>query len=132
MVFVALVALVGLAGAGCEAGDPAEAAARRFVDRYYVELDLKAARPYATGLALAKLTREEELLAGIDAPASAGKPSVHYRLVEQSPEAMPSQRSYLFELTISFSDAQVVRLALVTLQGDGANEWKVANFEELR
>ena len=45
---------------------------------------------------------------------------------------MPSQRSYLFELTISFSDAQVVRMALVTLQGNGANDWKVANFEELR
>ena len=127
-----LLALAALVHAGCEAQDPAEAAARRFVDRYYVELDLKAARPYATGLALAKLTREEELLAGIDAPASAGKPSVHYRLVEQSPQAMPSRRRYLFELTISFSDAQVVRMALVTLQDDGANDWKVANFEELR
>ena len=122
----------GLLLAGCEPTDPAESAARLFVDRYYVELDLKAARPYATGLALAKLTREEELLAGIDAPVSAGKPSVHYRLVEQSPEVTASQRSYLFELTISFSDAQVIRMALVTLQAEAGGAWKVANFEELR
>ena len=128
-------AFVGLLGAGlaaCEPTDPAHAAAGVFVDRYYVELDLAAARPHATGLALAKLTREAELLAGIDAPASAGKPTVNYQMIEESETSAPGQRSFLFELTISFTDAQVNQLALVTLQSDDSGVWQVANFEELR
>jgi hypothetical protein len=127
-----LLALGGLLLPGCEPADPAQSAAGLFVDRYYVELDLAAARPYATGLALAKLTREAELLAGIDAPVNAGKPTVHYRLLEESGTSGPDQRSFLFELTISFTDAQVTRMALVTLQQNGAGAWQVANFEELQ
>ena len=54
------------------------------------------------------------------------------KTVEQSPGVSPSQRSYLFELTISFADAVVTRMALVTLQAESGDQWKVANFEELR
>ena len=129
---IVAVALAGGLLPGCEPQDPAEAAAGRFVDRYYVELDLTAARPHATGLALAKLTREAELLAGIDAPAKAGKPTIHYKLVEESGTSGPDQRSFLYELTILFADAQVTRMALVTLQQDPGGAWRVANFEELR
>ena len=44
---IVAVALAGGLLPGCEPQDPAEAAAGRFVDRYYVELDLTAARPHA-------------------------------------------------------------------------------------
>jgi hypothetical protein len=64
-------------------------------------------------------------------PVNAGKPTVHYRLLEESGTSGPDQRSFLFELTISFTDAQVTRMALVTLQQNGAGAWQVANFEEL-
>lgn len=133
MRFVGLLGLLGLPGvlaAGCEAEDPARAVAARFVDHYYVELDLAAALPDATGLAHAKLLREQELLAGIDAPADAGRPSVYYRFLEEG-EAGATRRSFLYELTITFSDAHVVREALVTVREDEAGRWRVANFREL-
>lgn len=125
-----VLACLVLLSAGCEAQDPARAVGARFVDHYYVELDLAEAMPWATGLALEKLEREKKLLDGIDAPANAGKPSVYYRFVEES-ASQASQRSFLYELTISFSDASVVREALVTLREGDDGRWRVANFQEL-
>lgn len=122
----------GMAAGGCTPSDPVAAAAGTFVDHYYVQLDLAGARPFATGLALAKLDHEQELLAGIAAAQASGKPSVHYSMVEEGATNNGQQRSFLYELTITFADAQVTRLALVTMHRDSAQNWRVANFEELR
>jgi hypothetical protein len=128
---VTVSAISALSLYGCEPRDPAKAAAARFVDRYYVEIDLVAAIPYATGLALDKLETERELLEGIDAPLSAGKPSVHYRFLREGESRHAGRRSFLYELTITFTDSQVVRQALVTVQQQPDASWRVANFQEL-
>ncbi|MFP6664962.1 MAG: hypothetical protein VCC00_12220 [Deltaproteobacteria bacterium] len=131
LVFVCLAAVLVLSISACESRDPAQAAASRFVDSYYVEIDLKAAMPYATGLAFNKLVTEQELLEGIGVPLAAGKPTVHYRFVEEGASRHAERRSFLYELTITFSDAQVVRQALVTVQQQPDRSWRVANFQEL-
>lgn len=130
-VWCGLLCAILVAAAACEAKDPAQAKAEFFVDRYYVEIDLEEALVHTAGLAREKIVREQELLKGIGPPDLTGKPSVHYRFVEESEPHGAARRSFLYELTISFRDGQVVRQALVTLQQDAAGTWQVANFREV-
>lgn len=126
---VAAVALLA-AASGCTSDDPARAAAERFVDRYYVEIDLPRARDEAGGLARAKVEREMRLLEGITPPEESARPRVHYRFVEQQ-EPGRDRRGFVYELTISFQGSdQVQRRALVTVgQEEGA--WRAVNFQEM-
>lgn len=128
----ALGALVlGAVLSACEPADPARTGAEEFIDRYYVEINLPAARAYAVGFAIAKLDREMELLEGIGAPESAGKPHVNYRFLSERAGADAEHRGFLYELTITFGGGgEVVRRALVTVQEDG-DQWRVSNFQEL-
>ncbi len=128
--FLALVALAaGLLA--CESTDPARAGAERFIDRYYVEIDLPAAKKQAVGYATVKLDREMELLEGIDAPESGGKPDVNYRFLTEREGTDPGHRGFLYELTIRFGGGgEAVRRALVTVK-DSGGDWRVANFQEL-
>ncbi len=127
---LASVFLVVTTGLACEPTDPARAGAERFIDRYYVEIDLPAAKDHAVGFALVKLDREIGLLEGIDGPESSGKPDVNYRFLTERAGSDADHRGFLYELTIHFGGGQVVRRALVTVQeADGG--WRVANFQEL-
>lgn len=132
-VWAVLPLLLGasLLASACEPSDPARAGAERFIDRYYVEINLPEAKKHATGFATAKLDREMELLEGIDAPESSGKPHVNYRFLEERAGSDAEHRGFLYELTITFGGgAEVVRRALVTVRGSN-QDWRVANFQEL-
>lgn len=123
--------LLGLWLGGCEPTDPARAGAEGFIDRYYVEIDLPAARAHASGLATVKLDREMELLEGVDAPEAGGKPQVNYRFLEERDGSDTATRGFLYELTIRFDGGgTVVRRSLVTVQQDG-DAWRVSNFQEI-
>jgi len=127
---VVSLALLALA-LGCEPADPARVGAESFIDRYYVEIDLPAAREHSVGYATVKLDREMKLLEGIDAPESSGKPQVNYRFLAERDGTDDEHRGLLYELTITFGGGeQVVRKALVTVQND-EGQWRVANFQEL-
>lgn len=117
---------------GCEPSDPARVGAENFIDRYYVEINLPAAREHAVGYATAKLDREMELLEGIGAPESSGKPHVNYRFLSERDGSDADHRGFLYELTIIFGGGgEVVRRALVSVEEDEAGVWRVANFQEL-
>lgn len=122
--------LVLLAVVGCTSDDPARAAAERFVDQYYVEIDLAGAHEEASGLARAKVEREMKLLEGVQPAEDSSRPRVHYRFVEQQ-EPGRDRRGFIYELTISFDGGdQIQRRALVTVgEQDGA--WHAVNFQEM-
>jgi hypothetical protein len=123
----ALAALL-LAVPGCSEPNPAREGADRFVDSYYVEIDLPRAKENAVGLARAKVEREIELLKGIERPESDAKPTVYYRLLEERRGERPG---FVYELTISFGGGETVqRRALVIVREEGGS-WRAANFEEL-
>ncbi|MEW6268875.1 MAG: hypothetical protein AB1689_06205 [Thermodesulfobacteriota bacterium] len=126
---VAAAAAVALWAAGCTSDDPARAAAERFVDHYYVEIDLPKAREQAVGLAREKVERSMKLLEGMEPAEEAVRPRVHYRFLEQQ-DSSRDRRGFLYELTITFDGGeQAQRRALVTVREDGG-VWHAANFQE--
>ena len=127
---IAAALLLAATLAGCTSDDPARAAAERFVDRYYVEIDLSRAHEEAVGLARAKVEREMKLLEGVQPAEESSRPRVHYRFVEQQ-EPGRDRRGFIYELTISFEQGeQLQRKALVTVgEQDGA--WRAVNFQEI-
>ncbi len=128
------MAVLLLGGVGfslaCSSGDPARGAAERFIDAYYVEIDLPRARDAAIGLARAKVEEQLRLVTGQVALEAASRPTVYYRFVEQQQEPQHDRRGLLYELTLTLGTDQATRRALVTLRREG-DAWRVANFQEI-
>src|SRR5579884_1739472 len=81
-----LLVLAGVLLAGCRP-DPSTArgTAERFLDAYYVMIDLRGALPYTAGLARDKVERGIALTAGQAIDASTEKPAVRYALLDEHP-----------------------------------------------
>jgi len=127
----ALAVLLLLAAASaCHQADPARAAAERFLDLHYVEIDLPGARDQASGLARAKVEEEIRLTDGQEPPESWSRPSVHYRFIEQQPGDQAERRGFVYEATITLEGGtQFQRRVLLTVrEQDGV--WRVSNFQE--
>jgi hypothetical protein len=125
----ALVATLLVAGA-CTSDDPARAAAERFVDAYYVEIDLREAREEAAGLARAKVERNMKLIEGMAPPEDIARPRVHYRFLEQQ-DSSRGRRGFLYELTISFDGGDQVQRRTVVTVGEEGGAWHAVNFQEV-
>lgn len=103
--------------------------AERFLDAHYIQIDLQAAKPYCTGLALSRLEDEIRLTQGQAIDEETRKPQVHYSLKEEKPRG-DKRVSLLYEATISVDGAgQFNKKILLTmrLQEQG---WRVANYSE--
>ena len=101
----------------------------RFIDAHYVRIDLSAALPLCTGLALQKLHEEQRLTTGQPIDESTRKPTIHYRLLDKKEEDT-EHASFVFEGTIQVEDAgQFTRKWLINARRSDAL-WKVSNFEE--
>lgn len=101
----------------------------RFIDAHYVSIDLKAAVPFCTGIALQKLQEEQRLTQGQRIDETTRKPTVRYRLVEKREED-GDHATFVFEGTIRVEDAgQFTRKWLISTRRTG-DAWKVSNFEE--
>jgi len=127
---VALVGVALLAVGGCRS-DPSSprGVAERFLDAYYVQIDLAASSELAVGVAQSKIVRELELTRGVRIDADTRKPSIHYRLEDE--RGGEDAVRFVYRLTIVPEDAERFhRLVLLTLR-DGGSGWQVSNFEEL-
>ena len=92
-------------------------------------IDLSAALPLCTGLALQKLHEEQRLTAGQPIDESTRKPTVRYRLLDKKDEDS-DHASFVFEGIIQVEDAgQFTRKWLISARRSEAL-WKVSNFEE--
>jgi hypothetical protein len=128
---VCAAAVCALLVLACSQSDPARGAAERFIDAYYVEIDLPRAREQTIGLAQAKVDDEMKLLEGQAAADGASRPTVNYRFVEQQDAANRDRRGFIYELTITFDGRdQVKRRTLVTVREDDG-VWHAANFQEI-
>lgn len=127
---VAAVLAVGAVG-GC-GPDPSSArgAVERFLDTHYVQIDVRGSLPLTHGVAHAKVEKEIALTDGVAIDASTRTPSIHYRLLEETPGDDGGVR-FLYEATIAPPEADAFerRWLVLARQVDGA--WLVTNYEEL-
>jgi hypothetical protein len=127
-----VVFAVLLAGCvGCSASSSPTRAARKFLDKYYVELDQKAALEVATGSAERKVRDEIQSLreargAGMEAPPH---PRVFYKALSSKPGPNDRQREEDYQLSIDgFGVKLQKRIRLIVEDVGGA--WKVSEFLE--
>jgi len=91
-------------------------------------IDLKAAEPFCTGLALSQLRKEQELTAGQAIDESTRKPIIHYRIKEE--HAQGDRVMYLFSATIDVPDGgSFDKKWMITARKEG-DTWKVSNYSE--
>jgi len=125
-----LLVLAGALLAGCRP-DPSTArgTAERFLDAYYVMIDLRGALPYTAGLAHDKVEKGIALTAGQEIDAGTEKPSVHYALLDEHPAGDDAvQFAYRGTVSPPGSDSFERRWLLTVRRG--AEGWRVTNFEE--
>lgn len=122
------IALAGALSSGCHSANSARGVVDRFVDEYYVAINLKGAEPYCVGLALDKLHHEMELTAGQRIDDNTRKPVVHYKLTAQ--RDAKDHTEFLFRATIDVPEGgSFQRNWLITARKEG-DVWKVSNFGE--
>jgi len=103
--------------------------ARAFVDRLFVEADLRAALLLTEGPARAKVEAELRLLG--DQPASDGheRPRVFYRQLDR--QAAADAVTFYFRLTVVVVDDQPIEPEVIVRVRPSDNEWRVSNYELL-
>ena len=130
LLLLGLVAFVGAVVPACHSDtNSALGVTERFIDAHYVRIDLNAAVPLCTGLALQKLNEEQRLTQGQQIDESTRKPTIRYRLLDKKEED-GDHATFVFEGTIHVEDAgQFTRKWLISARRSDAS-WKVSNFEE--
>ena len=100
----------------------------RFIAAHYMAIDLKAAEPLCTGLALDKLREEMKLTQGQNIDETTRKPIVHYKLTAK--RESPDHIEYLFRATIDVPDGGSFQKNWMITARKEADTWKVSNFSE--
>ena len=100
----------------------------QFIAAHYMAIDLKAAEPLCTGLALDKLHEEMKLTQGQNIDETTRKPIVHYKLTAK--RESPDHIEYLFRATIDVPDGGSFQKNWMITARKEANIWKVSNFSE--
>jgi hypothetical protein len=103
--------------------------AERFLDAHYVNIDLAAAAALTAGLAERKLAEERRLTAGQAIDETTRKPSVYYRLLEETSDGADRSR-FVYRATFSVPGAEVFERRILLLLRREPQGWRVVNFEE--
>jgi hypothetical protein len=123
-----IAAFTSVVAAGCHPANSARGVVDRFIDQYYVAIDLKAAEPFCTGLALDKLHKEIQLIGNQKIDANTRKPVVHYKLTAERDAT--DHIEFLFRATIDVPEGGTFnRNWLITARKD-TDTWKVSNFDD--
>jgi hypothetical protein len=121
-----IAALASLVGTGCHPANSARGVADRFIDQYYVAIDLKAAEPFCTGLALDKLHKEMQLIGNQKIDEATRKPTVHYKLTAE--RDAPDHIQFLFRATIDVPEGGSFNRNWMITARKAGDTWKVSNF----
>ena len=125
---VAGAGLIALLALGCARPNSARGVVDRFIEARYMAIDLKAAEPLCTSVALDKLHTEIALTTGQQIDASTRKPIIHYKLVAQ--RGAEDHITFLFLATIDVPDGGSFKKNwMIAARKEGA-DWKISNFSE--
>ena len=115
-----------LAAAGCSREPPAQQAAARFVDTYYVKINPGGALELSTGQAKEKLVKELQRLAGVGPVDESDRPQIRAALRKGSVE--DNGAVFTFEIQ-SVSDG-VSQLSVNVYLEESRGRWLVNDFHE--
>lgn len=119
--------LLSLAAA-CGRSEGPEGIAHRFMDDYYVRVDLGAAKRVAGGLAAKKLDDAVALTRGQSLAGATEGRSVSYALLSRQQDG--NRHSFLYEVRIRLSGGGEFTRKAVLLVGQSDGTWRVTNFNE--
>jgi hypothetical protein len=125
---MAAAGLIALIALGCTPTNSARGVVDRFIEAHYMAIDLKAAEPLCTSVALDKLHKEIALTTGQQIDDSTRKPIIHYRLVAQ--RGAEDHITFLFVATIDVPEGGSFKKNwMIAARKEGA-DWKISNFNE--
>lgn len=120
--------LIGFFVISCSKGSGPEAAANRFMDLYYVAVDLPGARRVAEGLAAKKIDDQLALTRGLPTGEARRGREISYQLMEKKGE--DNHQFFLFDVLIKAKgEAPFTRKALIAVAKTGS-DWRVTNFRD--
>lgn len=126
-----LTLVLPLTMSACAKPSEAERVAQKFMDAYYVQIDLKAAEQLSSGPAQERLSHQVQLLdgtsTGTSPGAAANAPSVTYKLVSQETPGA-GESVYIFEVN-PHVQAIGQRKVFVKMREAGG-KWTVSQFTE--
>lgn len=126
--FLLRSAFVMLLAAACGRSDGPEGVARRFMDDYYVRVDLGAAKRIATGLASRKLDDAVSLTRGQSTAGAMEGRNVAYNLVSRQQEG--DRHNFLYEVRIRLTGGGEFTRKAILLVNQVGGAWRVTNFNE--
>jgi hypothetical protein len=125
---LSLIVPLTLAQASCQSHSPSQQAAEKFMDAYYVRLNVAEALPLTADLAKEKLQGQIQLLQEAGGPdAAQNKPQVNYRLISHNLSA-PDEATCMFEVHSQVKDLGK-RMVFLKLRNEG-NQWVITQFTE--
>jgi len=125
---VVFAAIASVTATACPAPNSPRGVVDRFIAAHYMAIDLKAAEPLCTGLALDKLREEMRLTEGQHIDETTRKPIVHYKLTAK--RESPDHIEYLFRATIDVPDGGSFEKNWMITARKQADTWKISNFSE--
>ncbi|HEY1438848.1 MAG TPA: hypothetical protein VGG82_15310 [Casimicrobiaceae bacterium] len=125
---ILFAAFATIAATACPAPNSPRGVVDRFIAAHYMAIDLKAAEPLCTGLALDKLHEEMRLTEGQHIDETTRKPIVHYKLTAK--RESPDHIEYLFRATIDVPDGGSFEKNWMITARKQADAWKISNFSE--
>lgn len=114
--------------AACARSSTPEDVARRFIEEYYVRVDLGAARRIADGLASRKIDEQVALRQGQALGGAVEGRNVAYHLVRRQQDG--DRHSFMYEVRIRpTGGGEFTRRSVVAVTPAGG-AWRVSNFTE--
>lgn len=121
---VAAAALVS----SCGKAPDAEATASRFIEQYYVKVDLARAKEFTGGLAARKIDQEQVLVQGTGGESGNRRRDVAYRLIEKRNEG--ERLVLIYDIDVQGRGVPALRKrSLISVEKLDAG-WRVMNFHD--
>ena len=112
----------------CSSTSDAESIASRFVDQYYVKVDLARAKSLTDGLAARKIEQEQALLQGAGTGEGTTQRDVAYRLLEKRQEG--DHIFFVYALTVQGRGVPALNKRSLLSLGKIGGVWRITNFRD--
>ncbi len=112
----------------CRDTSDADSTASRFVDHYYVKVDLSRAKQFTDGLATRKIEQEQALLQGASTSEGTRHRDVTYRLLEKRGEG--DHLFFVYDLAVKGQGAPTLKKRSLVSVGRVGGSWRITNFRD--